>query len=36
MLKGGDGNQAAAAFIAFLKGPEANAVKEKYGYGTGD
>lgn len=36
VLKGGDGNQAAAAFIAFLKGPEANAVKEKYGYGTGD
>ncbi|MCB1488369.1 MAG: molybdate ABC transporter substrate-binding protein [Bauldia sp.] len=36
LLKGGDGNEAATAFIAFLKGPEANAVKEKYGYGTGD
>ena len=26
----------ARAFVAFLKGPEALKVKEKYGYGAGD
>jgi molybdate transport system substrate-binding protein len=36
LLKRGAGNPAAAAFLAFLKGPEAKAVKEKYGYGTGE
>jgi len=36
LLTSGEGNAAAAAFVSFLKGPEADAVKEKYGYGTGD
>lgn len=36
LLKRGAGNPAAEAFMAFLKGPEARAVKEKYGYGAGD
>lgn len=36
LLKRGADNAAARAFIAFLKGPEARAVKEKYGYGAGD
>ena len=36
LLKRGAGNDAAAAFVAFLKGPEARAVKEKFGYGAGD
>jgi molybdate transport system substrate-binding protein len=35
LLKRGADNAAAKAFIAFLRGPDANAVKEKYGYGTG-
>lgn len=35
LLKRGAENPAAKAFLAFLKGPEANAVKEKYGYGVG-
>lgn len=35
LLKRGEENAAAKAFLAFLKGPEASAVKEKYGYGTG-
>lgn len=34
LLKSGAGNQAARAFVAFLKGSEAAAVIEKYGYGT--
>jgi molybdate transport system substrate-binding protein len=35
LLKKGAGNPAAQAFLTFLKGPEARAVKEKYGYGVG-
>jgi molybdate transport system substrate-binding protein len=35
LLKKGEGNPSAQAFLAFLKGPEARAVKEKYGYGVG-
>jgi molybdate transport system substrate-binding protein len=34
LLKDGAGNEAARAFVAFLKGPEAAAVIEKLGYGT--
>jgi len=34
LLKSGAANEAARAFIAFLKGPEAGAIIEKYGYGT--
>ncbi|MGE4220021.1 MAG: molybdate ABC transporter substrate-binding protein [Alphaproteobacteria bacterium] len=36
LLKTGAGNPAARAFLAFLKGPEARAIKEKYGYGPGE
>jgi molybdate transport system substrate-binding protein len=36
LLKKGADNEAARAFLAFLKGPEARAIKEKYGYGAGD
>ncbi len=36
LLGTGAGNAAARAFLAFLKGKEARAVKEKYGYGPGD
>jgi molybdate transport system substrate-binding protein len=36
LLKKGADNGAARAFLAFLKGPEARAIKEKYGYGAGD
>jgi molybdate transport system substrate-binding protein len=36
VLERGAGNRAAAAFAAFMKGPEARAVKQKYGYGAGD
>jgi molybdate transport system substrate-binding protein len=32
LLKKGAGNEAAVAFMKFLKGPEAHAVIEKYGY----
>jgi len=32
LLKSGAGNEAAAAFMTFLKGPEARAVIEKFGY----
>lgn len=35
LLKKGEGNDAAIAFIRFLKGDAAKAVKEKYGYGAG-
>jgi molybdate transport system substrate-binding protein len=35
LLKKGEGNPAAQAFLTFLKGPQARAVKEKYGYGVG-
>ncbi len=35
LLKQGEGNPAAKAFLTFLKGPQARAVKEKYGYGVG-
>jgi len=34
LLRSGADNDAAKAFLAFLKGPEANAVIEKYGYAT--
>ena len=36
LLKTGADNEAARAFLAFLKGKEARTVKEKYGYGPGD
>jgi molybdate transport system substrate-binding protein len=36
LLKTGANNEAAKAFIAFLKGPEARKVIEKYGYGFVD
>lgn len=36
LLRLGADNPAAAAFIAFLKGPEARAVKARHGYGAGD
>jgi len=32
LLKSGESNEAATAFMAFLKGPEARAVIEKFGY----
>ena len=32
LLKTAAGNDAASAFIAFLRGPEARAIIEKYGY----
>jgi molybdate transport system substrate-binding protein len=35
LLKKGAGNEAATAFISFLKGPEARTIIEKYGYGFG-
>jgi molybdate transport system substrate-binding protein len=35
LLKKGEGNPAAKAFLTFLKRPAARAVKEKYGYGVG-
>ncbi|MGE0522730.1 MAG: molybdate ABC transporter substrate-binding protein [Variibacter sp.] len=35
LLKKGESNEAAKAFLAFLKGPEARAVIEKYGYAMG-
>jgi molybdate transport system substrate-binding protein len=36
LLKKGADNEAAKAFVAFLKGPQALEVKTKYGYGAGD
>jgi len=36
LLNGGAGNDAAKAFLAFLRGPGAEAVKKKFGYGIGD
>jgi molybdate transport system substrate-binding protein len=36
LLKTGAENEAARAFIAFLKGPEARAVIENYGYGVAE
>jgi molybdate transport system substrate-binding protein len=36
LLKAGAGNDAARAFLAFLKGPQARAVIEKYGYGIAE
>ena len=36
LLKKGQGNEAARAFMEFLMGPESKAIKEKYGYGAGD
>ena len=35
LLKMGEGNPVAHAFLTFLKGPEARTVTEKYGYGVG-
>ena len=35
LLKKGASNEAASAFIDFLKGPEARAIIEKYGYEVG-
>ena len=35
LLKKGAGHDAAKAFLAFLKGPEAHAIIEKYGYEFG-
>lgn len=35
LLKNGESNEAAKAFLAFLRGAEAKAVIEKYGYGVG-
>jgi molybdate transport system substrate-binding protein len=32
LLKKGANNEAATAFMTFLKGPEARAIIEKYGY----
>jgi molybdate transport system substrate-binding protein len=34
LLKPGEGDPAARAFLAYLKGPEAQAVIRRYGYGT--
>jgi molybdate transport system substrate-binding protein len=34
LLRSGADNEAAKAFLAFMKGPEAAKVMEKYGYGT--
>lgn len=36
LLKKGAGNAAATEFMSFLKGPEAKAIIERYGYTTGD
>lgn len=36
LLKTGANNEAAKAFLAYLKGPEARRVIEKFGYGLGD
>jgi len=36
LLKRGVDNEAARAFLNFLKGPQARAVKQTYGYGVGD
>lgn len=36
LLKTGSGNEGAKAFLAYLKGPEARAVIEKFGYGVGE
>lgn len=36
LLKRAAGNEAARAFVAFLKGPQVRTVKEKYGYGEAE
>ncbi|MEX2643332.1 MAG: molybdate ABC transporter substrate-binding protein [Acetobacterales bacterium] len=36
LLKGGRDNPAARAFLDFIKGLQARAIKEQYGYGPGD
>ena len=36
LLNRGADNAAAHAFMAFLRGPEARTIKEKYGYGAGE
>ena len=33
LLKKGENDEASSAFLEFLKGPEARAVIEKFGYG---
>ena len=33
LLKNGANDEASIAFLAFLKGPEARAIIEKFGYG---
>jgi len=35
LLEKGADSEAAKAFVAFLQGPEAASIIEKYGYGTG-
>ena len=36
LLNNAQGNEAATAFMEFLRGAQVRAVKEKYGYGAGD
>lgn len=36
LLKKGESNDAATSFVAFLKGPEARAIIEKFGYAVGN
>lgn len=36
LLTHGAGNEAAQAFLTFLRSPDADAVKSKFGYGSGD
>lgn len=36
LLKKGAGNEAATAFMTFLKGPDAHVIIERYGYALGD
>jgi molybdate transport system substrate-binding protein len=36
LLKPGADSEAARAFLAFLKGPQARAIEKKFGYGAGD
>jgi molybdate transport system substrate-binding protein len=35
LTRHGESNEAARAFLAFLEGPEARAIMEKFGYGAG-
>jgi len=36
LLRDGKANEAALAFLIFLRGPDAGAIKARYGYGSGD